>query len=238
MTGLGSGGVPVEIHRERPRRTVTPAPARGLRVSRWVMPLVAVLVLFGTYGVTKASGAWISSGRTLLEHGEAIAPAHLRGWMTLQQVSDGTGIPVRELTTLIGAPAGVVVTPQTPLNELEDAVPGFEVDTLREKLLARQASGGTTASSAPSVSPTALPSPSAGHTPTGTGTGTGTGGTITGQQTLTQVADAAGIPVERLIEAAKLPADVPRDVPMRDLRDRIDGFGVSTVRDAVAALGR
>ncbi|MBK7720852.1 MAG: hypothetical protein IPI32_01135 [Austwickia sp.] len=109
---------------------------RRITASRWIMPVVALVLMFGTYGVTKATGTWVSSGRTAIEHGTPLKPTELRGWMTLQQVSDGTGASLETLRQLIGAPDGVAWTPATQLRELESLVPGFSVAALRERLAA------------------------------------------------------------------------------------------------------
>ncbi|QQS02028.1 MAG: hypothetical protein IPK37_06555 [Austwickia sp.] len=241
----------------QPRRTsARPAPAaatgaaqpavrRGPLAHRLLMPAVAVVAIFGTYGATSALGVWQSSGRTDVTSG-ALAPADLKGWMTVQQASDGLGIDIPTLLRLTGADAATVaaVTPATPLNELEDKVPDFTMSAFRDAVTKYREHR-----TMPAPSPSAVPTtPAAGSTtphPTGTGsgsgspsgtrTGTGAASGVTGTMTLKQVAEAYGIALPDLMARAKLPADVPTDVPLRDLKARVPGFEVTVVRDAVGA---
>ena len=59
------------------------------------------------------------------------------------------------------------------------------------------------------------------------------GGSITGQHTLRQVAENAGVGLADLIAEAGLPPGVDVDVPLRTLRETVPGFEIQTVRDAV-----
>ena len=67
------------------------------------------------------------------------------------------------------------------------------------------------------------------------GSGAGAASGVTGTMTLKQVAEAYGIALPDLMARVKLPADVPTDVPLRDLKARVPGFEVTVVRDAVGA---
>ncbi len=209
----------------------------------WVAPVASLAIMAATVGISQATGTWATSGRQVITAGTSITVDDIKGWMTLQQAADGLGLPVDELIGLIGAPAGVAVTPDTAFKDLESLVPGFELTTFRELLRARLAgvvpspAGGASASSAPassapasSVSATAgdasattLPPPTASHTPTGTPTGdalgSGAEGTVTGQSTLRALASAAGIDPLVLAAESGLPADVDLDATLRSLRD-------------------
>lgn len=241
-TGGGTGGGPAARPAARPV-------VRRKGVSRFVAPAVAVLAIFGAYGATSAAGIWQSSGRVPL-NGQSIAPADLRGWMTVQQAADGLGMDVPTLLSLTGADAATLgsIGPQTPLNELEAKIPGFSVTTLRTAVTNYREHG-----TVPSASPSALPTsaaPSAGTPrPSGSGTGSGAGSgsgtrtgtssgtaSVTGQMTLKQVSDTYGVPLPDLIAKAGLPADVATNVPLRNLKDTVPGFEVTAVRDAVTAL--
>ncbi len=209
---------------------------------RWVLPLVWVAVLFGTIGVAQATGGWEVSGRQEVVNG-TLAPADLKGWMTVQQAADGLGVPVSVVIGAIGDPAGVV-TPAMAFKDVEAVVPGFSLDVLRDTLTAQL--GGASAAPSASPPPTSAPSasavPSAAASsvaptphPSGTGTGAGQAG-VTGQQTLRQVSEVAGIPLDVLIAESGLPADVNPDVALRTLKDTIPGFEMQQVRDAVERL--
>ncbi|MCA0438384.1 MAG: hypothetical protein LCH98_18280 [Actinobacteria bacterium] len=223
--------------------------SRGVPAHRLVMPAVAVVAIFGTYGVTSATGVWQSSGRTEVTS-DSLAPADLKGWMTVQQASDGLGVDIPTLLRLAGADAATAaaVTPDTPLNQLEATLGGFSMEAFRAAVTAHLTSGGAPAPSGPS--PSALPSTgasggSASPHPSGTGTGSRTGaaspsGTgsasgVTGQMTLAQVASAYGMALPDLLAKAGLPADAPTDVPLRTLKDRYPDFEIATVRTAVGA---
>jgi hypothetical protein len=213
-----------------------------MRVSKWIMPIVAVVVLFGSYAVTNATSLWVSSGRVLLDHGDRISPADIKGWMTLGEVADGLGLPLETVVTLAGVPVGTTVSGTTALNALEASAPGFDVETLRDRAQAYldqpagvtppSATNGPTALPTPGITPTSSET-SASHTASGSGSASSG---ITGQMTLAQVAAQAGVPLPELISAAGLPADVAIDAPLRDVRDRVPGFEVASVRAAVDAL--
>ncbi len=114
-----------------------------MRPGKWVMPVVALLVLLGTYAVTRTTGVWSSSTRgSAAGHVVAanLAPADIKGWMTLKQVSDATKLPLATILQIAGVPDGETLDPQTALRDLEASVPGFSVVDFRaavEERLAR-----------------------------------------------------------------------------------------------------
>ncbi len=232
----------------------------------WVAPVASLVIMAATVAVSQATGTWATSGRQVITAGKSLTVDDLKGWMTLQQAADGLGLPVDQLIGLVGAPAGVTVTPDTAFKDLESLVPGFELTAFREVLSARLAgvvpspatgasgssapasSSPTSSASASSVSATAgdasattLPVPTASRTPTGTATGAALGsvaeGTVTGQSTLRTVASAAGIDPLVLAAESGLPADVDLDATLRSLRDAYPAFTLESVRDAVVRLG-
>ena len=139
-----------------PRRTraATPERPRGTAyVNRWVMPLLAVLLLFGTIGVAQATGNWVTSGRAVTAAGSgmegsgeggaakavtasSLGSADLKGWMTLQQAADGLGMPLADLLALVAAPAGAGVDGSTAFKDLEKLVPGFSLTDFRPEVKA------------------------------------------------------------------------------------------------------
>lgn len=112
--------------------------------SRWLMPIVAILIIVAAYGVTKATGVWSSSTKSATVSHAVSAdtkPEDLKGWMTLQQVADVTTLPVSTLLELAGAPSGTMIEPSTPMRELEASIPGFSMTDFRAKVAARMQSG-------------------------------------------------------------------------------------------------
>lgn len=204
---------------------------------RWLLPVVWLVVLFGTIGASQAAGWWEVSGREDVVAG-TLTVDDLKGWMSVQQAADGLEVPVEVVIDAIGGAPGAV-HPEDVFKDVEVAVPGFSLDDLREILRVRLSptpaaspSGSPTPSASPSV---AVPSATATHVPQPTGTGAGES-SVTGQQTLRQVAQAAGIDLAALIAEAGLPADVNPDVALRTLRDTVPGFEMQQVRDAVDRL--
>ena len=91
-------------------------------LNRFVMPALALVLFFGTIGVSQATGSWVTSGR--------------QGWMTLDQAALGLGMPVADLIGLVGAPPGAV-TGATAFKDIEAIVPGFSLATFRTAVQAR-----------------------------------------------------------------------------------------------------
>jgi hypothetical protein len=231
-----------------------------MRVNRFVLPIVIIVALLGTALVAQAVGLWSTSGRDTTDLSN-LAPADVKGWMTLQQVMDGLGISQAELYPLAGIPAEV--PPSTALKDLEPLVPDFSITTLRDKLTARAAGGAVpaletaapavatapVATAAPSVSPTVAVVPQA--TPThvaGSGDGTGTGPTplpagqilpadqIKGKLTLRQVSEQCAVPLDALLTELGLPATTNPDTALKDLVSQGALTEVTQVQDAVAKL--
>ena len=208
------------------------------KAALWIAPAVTIAALFGSYGIASAAGAWSTSGKQVIAASTRVTPDDLKGWMTLQQASDGLGIGVDRLIALLDAPAGAAITPATAFKDLEDLVPGFELSTFKVRLAAALAASAPSAAPTPTgidAAPTASgSSSSATHAPTGSGTpGTSS---ITGQTTLRQAATAAGIDPERLRREAGLPASVGLDVALKDIKNSVPGFEIQSVRDAVERL--
>lgn len=225
-----------------------------MRVSRWAMPVLGAVLLFGSYGIAEATGTWVTSGKVAVVAGR-LTPAELKGWMTIRQAAEGLGVPPADLLALVAAPAGSGVSVDTAVKDLEALVPGFSLTTFRATVttwLATRGQGGgpTSASGAttqpsPTAAPSSAPPPPRGESATpdptraGTATGTGTGGgtaSITGAMTLRQVAQATGVALARLIAECGLPAATDPDLPIKSLKETHPGFEVQTVRDAVTRI--
>jgi hypothetical protein len=202
---------------------------------RWLLPVVWVVVLFTTIGISQAAGWWATSGRQDVTTG-SLGVEDLLGWMTVQQAADGLDVPVQVVVETIGGEPGAVL-PGSTFKDVEAVVPGFNLDTLKEALRLRLSPTSSAAPSSAPASSTPPSSASATHQPQPSGSGTGAGGsTVSGQQTLRQVAEAYKLDLARLIVEAGLPAEVNPDVALRTLRDTVAGFEMQQVRDAVERL--
>lgn len=121
-----------------------------MRVHPLLVPILFVVAFLGTVAVAQSAGLWSTSGRTSVNLSQ-LAPADVKGWMTLQQVAEGFGLSQAELYALVNLPADVPAS--TALKDVEKLAPGFEVSALREALEARGS-----APAAPTDAP-ALPTP-------------------------------------------------------------------------------
>ena len=104
---------------------------RTIRVNKLLMPVLVVLTLLGSVWVAKAAGLWQTSGRDqiLLDGSGQPDPAGIKGWMTLDDLSETYGVPLADLYVMIGA--GPDLSSGTALKEMEAIVPGFEVSAVR-----------------------------------------------------------------------------------------------------------
>lgn len=231
---------------------------KSIRMNKYAMPVLAVLALLGSVWVAKAAGMWQTSGRgqILLDETGQPDPAGIKGWMTLEDVSETYGLPLDVVHILIGADASVPSS--TAMKDLEKLVPGMEVWAVREGVAAYLAGEwspedgryGTEQTTPAQVEPTATPVPEpteAGteeHVPQGQGEGSGSGfvlpqdgsrlpgSEIKGWMTLQDVVDYCQVPFEYLVAKLGLPEDVDARLRMRDLASQL-GVEVQTVRDVV-----
>lgn len=128
-----------------------------MKVNRWIMPALALVLLVGIIGASQAAGLWASTGRSAAaaglgqgrggggEGGEgggtgAGATSVVKGWMTIEEAADASGLPVETVAELTGAADPASLDPATPLNQLESIVPGFTMSTFRA-LVADAAAG-------------------------------------------------------------------------------------------------
>ena len=123
-----------------------------MTVNKYLMPLIAIAALIAVVLGARLTGDWIVSGKQI-PLGDMTA-ADIKGWMTLQNVSDGLKIPLPDLYKLAGIPEGAAVPPTTAMKDLEKLVEGFEVSLLREAAVAYLAGSG-----APAQAPTPEPAP-------------------------------------------------------------------------------
>ena len=123
-----------------------------MTVNKYLMPIIAIAALIAVVLGARLTGDWIVSGKQI-PLGD-MAAADIKGWMTLQNVSDGLKIPLPDLYKLAGIPEGAAVPPTTAMKDLEGLVEGFEISLLREAAAAYLGGG------APAQAPTPEPAPS------------------------------------------------------------------------------
>jgi hypothetical protein len=123
-----------------------------MTVNKYLMPIIAIAALVAVVLGARLTGDWIVSGKQI-PLGDMTA-ADIKGWMTLQNVSDGLKIPLPVLYKLAGIPEGTDVPPTTAMKDLEGFAEGFEVSLLREAAAAYLAGSG-----APAQAQAAEPSP-------------------------------------------------------------------------------
>jgi len=130
-----------------------------MTVNKYLMPIIAIAALIAVVLGARLTGDWIVSGKQI-PLGD-MAAADIKGWMTLQNVSDGLQIPLPDLYKLAGIPEGTAVPPTTAMKDLEGLVEGFEISLLREAAAAYLAGGGAPAQAPASepAPPTAAPAP-------------------------------------------------------------------------------
>jgi hypothetical protein len=225
---------------------------KAIRVNKFLIPVLAVLTLLGSVWVAKAAGTWQTSGRgqVLLDESGQADPMGIKGWMTLNEVSEMYGVPLDELYNMIGASTDV--PPGTALKDLEKLVPGTEVWALREAvgsyLDGEREGDAKKEAPPPTPTPTPEPVPDTEHVPQGAGEGRGEGygegfplpqdgsrlpgAEIKGRMTMQEVIDHCQVPLEYLVAELGLPADVDTSLWMRDLANQY-GIEVGTVRDVV-----
>lgn len=226
-----------------------------MRVNKYWMPIIAIVTLLGAVFAAKAVGAWQTSGRDMIDPTRPLTSADIRGWMPLEYLMERLDLAQEQLYDLLGLPAST--PPSTPLKDLEDVIEVSEVRAILAEHLGEtlpdHEQDEHEATPTPEPMPTEAPTPASQdeHVPgqgQGQGLGTGTGPTplppgqvlpaaeIKGRMTLREVSDQCAVPLADLYEALELPEDISADVSLRTLREQIEGFEVSVVRDVVAGL--
>ena len=225
-------------------------------VNKFLMPILVLAALLGSYVVAQATGFWVVSGKAMIDVENLTSSADIRGWMTLEQVSQGFGIPQAVLYAALGIPADIPAS--SALKDLEGIVAGFEVTAVREAVDAYLSGGAIPPAQAPAAAPVqATPTPTPLPTPqptvhlpqgTGEGEGTGTGPTplppgqilpgseIKGRHTFQQIVDQCQVDLADLMVALALPADTDPNLAMKDLVEQGIISEIQLVRDAVTAL--
>lgn len=208
-----------------------------MKITRWIVPILVLSILFGSVGIAKVFGWWQTTGRSIATLSDA-SPEDIRGSSTLTDLSGAFGIPMAELYTLLNVPT--TFPPETQLKELEEF---NEVSAVRALVAERL--GIPWESDETEPKPEATQAPQAAATPQATVEHTGptplpqgqvmAAADIKGNMTLNQVAKDTGMPLDALYAELKLPADLSADTALRDVGAKVPGFETSVVRDVVAA---
>lgn len=186
-----------------------------MRVKPIFAPILAVAVLLMTVFGANQLGLWSTSGRTSVNL-ENMNALDIKGWMTIQQVSDGLRIPVNQVRTALSVPASA--PDSTAMKDLEKLIPGFETSQARDIL-------GKAVPNMPALPvPTIAPSQAF------------TVDQIKGGQTLKQVVEQANVPLQSLLSQLNLAPDTNVDLALKDLIAQGKLTEVTQVRDAVTVL--
>lgn len=223
-----------------------------MRVTKYVMPAVAIVTLLGAVLVAKAVGAWQTSGRDMVDPTQPLTSADIRGWMPLSYLMERLDLSQAQLYEMLGLTADI--PPETPLKDLEDTI---EVSEVREVLaiylgeaLPDEEATPVEVEAAPTVpQPTATPvsqDPEADHIP-GTGDGTGVGPTplpegqvlpaaeIKGRMTLQEVSEQCLVPLDVLYSELGLPDGISAGTALKDLVAQFPELEIESVREVVAS---
>ncbi len=224
-----------------------------MRINPFWMPIILIAALFGTVFAAQVMGQWSISGRESVDM-TTIAPADIKGWMTLQQVIDGLGISQKDLYEIGGLPADTA--PTQALKDLEAIV---SVTTLRDRLTAKLGITSTTTTSTeptkvapPAASTPATPlsssAPGLVATPPAEKTAPHVTTTplpagqvlsadqIKGKNTLKEVSEQCAVPLDQLLAGLKLAPNTDPNTAIKDLIAQGKLTEVTDVQKVVAAL--
>jgi len=220
-----------------------------MRVNKYWMPIIAMFTLLGAVFAAKSVGAWQTSGRDMIDPTQPLSSADIRGWMPLAYLMERLDLSQDQLYDLLGLPSNTA--PSTPLKDLEEVIEVSEVRAILAEHLGETLSDHEQDEHDPVPTETPVPASEDEHVPgqgQGQGQGTGAGPTplppgqvlpaaeIKGRMTLREISDQCAVSLSDLYEALDLSEDVSADVALRTLREQVEGFEVSVVRDAVADL--
>lgn len=221
---------------------------RGARVA-FSHPLYATMLVGGLFlliGTSKLAGKWETRPTkvTFTDARGNLSAESIRGWMTLEEVSRGYGVPLRQLYAAAGIPERV--PPATPLNKVAAE---YGVDFSPEKvraLIAAHLAGRPLEASigqAPREAALQTARPAlAGKAGKGASKTAKTGevarhppaasAEIRGYMTLNEIELNSGVPKGYLLKELGLPANINTRVPVREwLHDY--GKTVADLREAV-----
>ena len=212
-----------------------------MRVNRLLVPILALVAIFGTVLVAQATGNFATNGRAGTDIAR-LTPADLKGWMTLQDVMNGLQISRTDLYAAGKIPSDI--PPSTALNKLESKVPGFSVTSLRAALTAKplpatSADSQPTPPSAMTPAPENIPAvaPESHATPTSLPAGQVLPASqIKGKMSLKEISTQCAVPLDRLLAGLNLPANTDANTVVKDLVSQGKLKEVSDVQQVVGQL--
>lgn len=135
-------GVEQPLSPTRPRLP-TPVPTsrrwKSTSVNALAYAALGLVLFLGTIQIGQLTGIWATSGRPTAT-GQAVVvtgadPDEIKGWMTIQQVSDAYGVSIAEFDQKFDIPPST--PPTTALKDLEKVAPNFSVTEVRTWLSER-----------------------------------------------------------------------------------------------------
>jgi polyferredoxin len=203
-----------------------------VRGPRWsfshpVYASMLVLGLFALVGTSQLVGKWQTRpARVSFTSTQGkLEPENIRGWMTLQEISSGYGVPLDQLYKGAGIPGRVPGSAR--LNTVARTYNvEFEADRVRG--VVRSYLAGKPVTAPP-------PKKEAKAAPKGDKKGRGTGEEpeVKGFMTLNEVAMKTGVPKDYILKTLKLPAEIDGRKPIREWMHAHDK-SIQDLRDAVA----
>lgn len=172
-----------------------------------------VVGLAGTIGISQAVGYWRTKPAAVafIDRAGKLDPDQMRGWMTLNEIADGYGIPLDRLYANAGLPSKVASS--TKLNQIAKTYRlDFEPDQVRSVVRTM-------------LDPTAAPAARPAAQPAGDQE-------IKGFMTLNEIALKTGVPKDWLLKKLDLPANTDARQPVREWMHS-QGKSIQNLRDAV-----
>lgn len=204
-----------------------------MRVNRWIVPVVAIVVMLGSVAGAQIGGWWQTSGTELVTI-EDVSPEDIRGSSTLGDLAVAFDIPMGELFSILGIEGSY--SKDTKLKDLTDIVEvGVARGLIAQHLgipweIKEHDDFDEEAELAP-----ATPAQTSSGGATGEGEVTLAGADIKGRMTLAEVSEGANIPLEYLYQELSLNEEIPATMALKDITERVEGFKVSVVREIVDA---
>lgn len=103
----------------------------GKSIKPLTVIILVIAIFFGGLFTSKSIGLFDVLPKQVTA-GTKLSVEEIKGYMTLKDVSTGTGIEIKELYKKLGIPDSVPA--ETKLKEVKNFVDGFEVETAKEKL--------------------------------------------------------------------------------------------------------
>ncbi len=209
----------------------------GKRLSPLLVAIIGLVIYATTVGIAYFTGNARFTEVSLTEQASQgiLTPDNIKGSHTLAEVIKAFGIEEKSLYEALQF-SREKVPPETRIKDIGDLIgnPDFETEFVREevrKLLGITNTTNTTVSSAPSPTPTPKPvektqtQPSSLVVPEGF--------FLEGTMSIQDIARALSTTPEVIVKKLGLPADIPTDKPLRDMKDTY-GYTIPQLRDKLS----